>query len=136
MELPPETLHFTIGKNKEAEDWYYAQTKPGTWHLHFNLDQVPASPCRLIIAIAGACKGFMGDRENPILQVLMNGEHVSDTVLVNDSSIYRSATLSGRYRRIVVPISPSLLKAGENTIALQNDNGMIMYDTILLAEML
>ncbi len=136
MNMVPETLHFTVGKDREADGWYYAQTKPGTWYLHFNLDQPPASVCRLIIAVAGACKGFMGDKENPILQVLLNGEPVSQTVLVNDSSVYRSATLSGRYRRIVVPIAPALLKAGENTIALQNGNGMIMYDTVLLAESL
>lgn len=134
MNMVPETLHFTIGKDREADDWYYAQTKPGTWYLHFSLEQPPASPCRLIIAVAGACKGFMGDKENPILQVLLNGEPVSQTVLVNDSSVYRSATLSGRYRRIVIPIAPEMLKAGENMLALQNDSGMIMYDTILLSE--
>lgn len=134
MSLPPETIHFTIGKDQEAKDWYYAQTKNGTWYIHFHLDQPPTYPCRLIIAIAGACKGFMGDKENPLLQVLLNETPVSSTVLVNDSSVYRSATLSGRYRRIVVPISPKLLKAGENTIALQNVGGMVMYDTILMAE--
>lgn len=134
MEMPPETLHFTIGRDREDQDWYYAQTKPGAWYLHFNLEQTPASGCRLIIAVAGACKGFMSNKENPLLQVLLNGETVSETVLVNDSSVYRSATLSGRYRRIVVPVDPKLLKTGENTLELRNGNGMIMYDTILLTE--
>lgn len=134
MSMPPETLHFTVGKDTEAQDWYYAQTKPGSWYLHFNLEQAPSSGCRLIVAIAGACKGFMGDKENPVLRVLLNGETVSETVLVNDSSVYRSATLSGRYRRIAVPVGPELLKAGENTLELRNGNGMIMYDTVLMTE--
>lgn len=47
-----------------------------------------------------------------------------------------SATLSGRYRRIAIPIDPALWKAVENTPALPNGNGMIMYDTILLSESL
>lgn len=132
MNLPPENLDFYLGSSREDQDWYYAQTKPGDWNLHFQLKQLPGSACRLIVAVAGACKGFMSNKENPILTVLLNGRKVNHTVLVNDSSIYRSATLSGRYRRIVIPIDPSLLKAGENTVTLHNDTGMVMYDTILL----
>ncbi len=136
MGMTPETLDFHVGVDKEDTDWYYAQTKPGVWRLRFDLDKPPVSACRLIIAIAGACKGFMGNKGNPLLQVLLNGSVVNETVLVNDSSVYRSATLSGRYRRIVIPVDPGLLRAGENTLSLQNQGGMIMYDTILLAEAL
>jgi len=128
--MVPETLHFTIGSSREAEDWYYAQTKPGNWHLHFRLDTVPTSPCELIIAIAGAKGG--------LLQVFLNGEdeaHLLDQAyLVNDGAIYRSATLSGRYRRIIIPVAPEQLKMGENTVILHNQDGMVMYDTILMSE--
>ncbi len=128
--LVPETLHFTIGSSREADDWYYAQTKPGTWYIHFHLDKLPAAACKLVIAIAGAKEG--------LLKVLLNGEGaehlINETFLVNDGAIYRSATLSGRYRRIEIPITPDRLQAGENTILLENQNGMVMYDTILLLE--
>ena len=83
-----------------------------------------------MIAIAGAKEG--------LLKVLLNGEGaehlINETFLVNDGAIYRSATLSGRYRRIEIPITPDRLQAGENTILLENQNGMVMYDTILLLE--
>ncbi len=130
MGMVPETLHFTIGTDKEADDWYYAQTKPGTWYLHFHLEALPASSCKLIIAIAGARGG--------LLKVFLNGETeenmINETYLVGDSAIYRSATKNGRYRRIEIPIAPELLKKGENIISLANQDCMIMYDTILLTE--
>lgn len=128
--LVPETVHFTIGSSREAEDWYYAQTKPGTWYIHFHLDTVPSAACKLVIAIAGAKGG--------LLKVKLNGEGeeqlINETYLVNDAAIYRSATLSGRYRRVEIPIAPEKLQAGENTILLENQESMIMYDTILLLE--
>ena len=130
MGLVPETLHFTIGESKESEDWYYAQTKPGIWHIHFRLDTLPTAPCKLIVAIAGAKAG--------LFQVLLNGqeeEHLlKETYLPNDGAIYRSATLSGRYRLIEIPIESERLQVGDNTLLLRNQDGMIMYDTILLTE--
>ena len=33
----PAATTFTIGSSVEARDWYYAQTKPGTWTIVFNL---------------------------------------------------------------------------------------------------
>jgi len=128
--MVPETLHFTIGTSRESEDWYYAQTKAGTWYLHFHLEELPSSPCQLIIAIAGGGQG--------LLKVYLNGETEADllkeTFLTGDSAVQRSATLSGRYRRIVIPIDPSSLKKGENTILLCNQDFPVMYDTILLLE--
>ncbi len=129
-QMVPETLHFIIGKNTESKDWYYAQTKPGTWYLHFHLDVIPSAPCKLIIAIAGAKAG--------LLRVTLNGEEeahlVNQTFLVNDGAIYRSATLNGRYRRIEIPIDPERLQTGENILMLHNKEGMVMYDTILMTE--
>lgn len=134
MSMPPETLNFTIGSSKESEDWYYAQSRPGTWYLHFHLEQLPEHTCYLVTALAGACKQDMTNKENPLLTISLNGTELITKNLTNDSSVYRSATLSGRYRRLELPVEPSLLKAGENVIAFRTDSGMIMYDTILMQE--
>ncbi len=130
MNMVPETLHFRLGNSTESSDWYYAQTKQGTWYLHFTLDRFPTSPCRIIIAIAGAKGG--------LLTISLNGEDeahlINETYLTNDGAIYRSATLSGRYRRIIAPVPAALLKTGENVLALTVHEGMVMYDTILMME--
>ncbi|NLW55507.1 MAG: hypothetical protein GX050_02605, partial [Firmicutes bacterium] len=38
-EQVPATLEYVIGQSTEAEDWYYAQTKLGSWTIKFHLDQ-------------------------------------------------------------------------------------------------
>ena len=38
FKIPPAELNFTIGKNKES-DWYYAQTKQGSWNINFTLSK-------------------------------------------------------------------------------------------------
>ncbi|MCD7751473.1 MAG: hypothetical protein LUI10_07005 [Lachnospiraceae bacterium] len=70
----------------------------------------------------------------PTLTVSLNGQTLGISVLVNDAAVYRSATLSGRYRRLVFEVSPEQLKSGENVVELHNMGARIMYDTILLVE--
>jgi rhamnogalacturonan endolyase len=52
-EQVPQTLTYTIGESKENTDWYYAQTKDGTWTVKFNVDERPAGRAYLTASIAG-----------------------------------------------------------------------------------
>lgn len=132
--LVPAELTFRIGENTEADDWYYAQTKPGTWNLIFSMDTISAASYSLTVAIAGICKEVMTDKSEPYLKIFLNGFLIKEATFLNDSSVYRSATRNGRYRRIEIEIDASLLKTGENLISLCNTNCMVMYDTIVFHE--
>ena len=132
MTMVPETVHFYIGQSKEDKDWYYAQTQIGSWYIHFRLDSVPAEECGLIIAIAGAGRNGTDNRDLPCLSVILNENPIGEAVMVNDGAIYRSATISGRYRCLKIPVASDLLRKGENIVELRINGGKIMYDTILL----
>lgn len=128
FDLVPDTLNFTIGKSKTT-DWYYAQTKPGSWNIHFPLTTTYKKTATLTIAIAGAAK-------NPTLQVLVNGTQISTYKPGNDASVYRSAMAGGYYQLLEIPFDSKLLTAGNNTLTLQlpdvKNGGGIMYDAIKL----
>ncbi len=134
MKMVPDTVHFYIGQSKESEDWYYSQNNKGKWYIHFILDEIPKNKCNLIVALAGAARRCPEDREIPNFEISLNEAVVHTTTLVNDGSVYRSATLNGRYRYMKIEISPELLCKGENIVQFQAENGMIMYDTVLLTE--
>lgn len=128
-EQVPDYLEYTIGKSKEAEDWYYAQTKMGTWKVKFNLEQAYTGEGLLTLAIAGVAR-------EPRLQVYVNEKLIGGCSFDNDGTIYRSALRGGRYRLQQLRFPASLLQRGENTISLKlisvGGKGGIMYDTIKL----
>jgi len=131
-EMTPANLTFYIGKSIEAEDWYYAQVKQGIWSISFNLDKKLNGTAYLTVALAAISKRDMTQKEEPYFTISVNGVLIKELTYMNDSSIYRSATLSGRYRKAVIPFSADLLKEGENLVSFFNDNCTIMYDTVLL----
>lgn len=138
MNEVPNDLTFTIGKSKEADDWYYAQPGPadgpdkkpvaGTWNIAFNVAKVPAGNAYLTIPVAGG----PGD-----VTVLLNGQEVGRVTHNDDASVRRAANRSGVYSRFEFSFPASTLKAGANTLSLRTNrssgrfNGM-MYDTIVL----
>lgn len=128
--LPPANLDYTIGKSSENTDWYYAQTKSGSWNIHFNVGKSYKGEATLTIAIAGAAK-------NPPLEILVNNQPAgSFTHLGNDASVYRSAIAGGYYQKLELKFPASLLQQGDNTISFKTPNtkpgGGIMYDAIKL----
>jgi rhamnogalacturonan endolyase len=118
----PADLTFTIGKSKEASDWYYAQ-KSGVWTVKFNLDKTFSGNAYLTIAIAGG-----GGR----VAVSMNDTNIGNLSYGDDASVRRAANRSGRYARNEFTFPASALKQGENTLILHNNGGGLMYDTIVL----
>ena len=125
----PANLTFTIGKSKEATDWYYAQTKQGSWEIKFNINRPLGTECLLTLGLAGSAK-------NPRLEVWVNDTKAGEYYFGNDHTIYRSSILGGYYQQQEIPFAASLLKQGENTISLRLPNvkygGGIMYDAIRL----
>jgi len=128
--LPPADLDYTIGKSKESADWYYAQTKNGSWNIHFTVNKSYSGEATLTIALAGAAK-------NPPLEILVNNQPAgSFNHLGNDASVYRSAIAGGYYQKLELKFPASLLQQGNNTISFKTPStkpgGGIMYDAIKL----
>ena len=109
----PANLTFSVGSSNEAEDWYYAQTKVGTWTIKFDIDD-PNHPFRLTASAAGAANVTR-------INVYVNGTEMANNTWTyqSDGSVYRSAVLSGRYQQHTLDLPAGVLKAGENTIALE-----------------
>ncbi|HVU39319.1 MAG TPA: polysaccharide lyase family protein [Opitutales bacterium] len=128
-QVPPE-LTYTIGKSKEATDWYFAQ-RSGTWTVDFNLDKTYSGNAYLTVAIAGG----QGN-----VELSVNGEPIGGLSYGDDGSVRRSANRSGRYGRNEITFPASLLKKGANTLTLRaqtsdSGNGLInglMYDTLVM----
>ena len=109
----PADLTFSVGSSNEAEDWYYAQTKVGTWTIKFDIDD-PNHPFRLTASAAGAANVTR-------INVYVNGTEMANNTWTyqSDGSVYRSAVQSGRYQQHTLDLPAGVLKAGENTIALE-----------------
>ena len=109
----PANLTFSVGSSNEAKDWYYAQTKVGTWTIKFDIDD-PNHPFRLTASVAGAANVTR-------INVYVNGTEMANNTWTyqSDGSVYRSAVLSGRYQQHTLDLPAGVLKAGENTIALE-----------------
>ena len=130
-EQVPATLTYTIGQSNEKTDWYYAQTKDGTWTVKFNVDKRPAGRVCLTASIAGCAS------EKASIAVKLNGT-VKATWKpgYKDASVYRSALNSGRHYVYTCDFPASELKEGTNLLTFQisgtgGKNG-IMYDCIKL----
>ncbi|MBU3178815.1 hypothetical protein KPL47_21115 [Clostridium estertheticum] len=130
--MVPENLDYVIGKSKEGEDWYYAQTKPGNWNIKFNMDKNYEKRFYLTISIASATKNKIDGKVEPTLVVKVNGKVVKSTDYISDTSIYRSAMKSGWYHLEEVEFDSNILNIGENIITFTTCNAAIMYDTIIL----
>ncbi len=128
MFQPPAQLNYTIGQSKPI-DWYYAQTKEGSWKIQFsNTKQYNDSAC-LTIAVAGCAR-------NPQLDVLVNGKTIKTLKMGNDASVYRSAVAGGYYQLKELIFPSSYLVSGNNIIELRmvqcKSGAGIMYDAIKL----
>jgi rhamnogalacturonan endolyase len=125
LKVPPN-LDFTIGKSDPAQDWYFAQAKPGTWTIHFDMARTFGGDAVLTLGIAGQTK-------NPDLHLLANGKPVGSYSGGNSSALYRSAILGSSYHETkVIRFPASLLHPGANTLTLALARGGINYDVIKL----
>ncbi|MEC5345196.1 polysaccharide lyase family protein [Brenneria populi] len=129
----PANLTFDIGRSDYQRDWYYAQTKPGTWDIRFAMR--PENRAYFLnISLAAASNGSMSNPTAPELAVAVNGKTVQTLKYDNDKAIYRGALQSGRYHLARVPVARELLKTGNNTVSLRLKGGSLMYDIVTLSE--
>lgn len=128
-EIPPANMVYDIDVNSPDNDWYYAQTKEGTWTIKFNVYERYANGVNLTVSFAGATG-------SPELRVNMNDRFFENWDFGNDAAVYRSAVLGGRYQLKTVNIPASALRYGVNYLRLQLQNvgnrGGVMYDCIKL----
>ncbi len=128
----PANLTYTIGQSNEQTDWYYAQTKNGTWTIKFNLDKRPSSGrVYLTVSVAG-CAGT----GNTITAKVNGTQRGQWKPGYKDASVYRSAVNSGRHYLYTCDFINTGLKAGENTVALTlsgcGSKDGVMYDCVKL----
>lgn len=126
----PATLNYIIGESNPATDWYYAQTKNGTWTVTFDLDETYSGKAYLTASAAGATN-------KPKVAVAINGGNSKTWSFgTNDAAIYRSAVLGGRHWLQTHSFPASALKKGRNTITFTmsgiSKNGGVMWDCIKL----
>jgi len=130
-EQVPAKLTYTIGQSNPRTDWYYAQTKDGTWTIKFNLDERPSGRVYLTASLAGCAS------EKASIAVKLNGtQRASWKPGYKDASVYRSALNSGRHYLYTVDLPNTSLLVGTNLLSFQisgtgGKNG-IMYDCIKL----
>lgn len=130
-ELVPKNLIYHVGSN---DDWYYLQDYQGEWKILFDLSNVKDNKnYRLTVALAGGTTAKMTYGMQADISVSLNGKLLGSKPLVNDSSAYRSAVRSGRYRELIFDVSGHNMLTGTNTIGIKT-SGFIMYDTIKLEE--
>jgi rhamnogalacturonan endolyase len=137
----PNPLEFTVGRSNPARDWPYAQTVhkdngravTAKWRIHFTLDRAPAGASTLVLAFAGADRGRVA--------VYANGESAADRVaevtppVEGGNGLVREAVHT-KYSVATVPIPTGRLRAGANTITLEQqstgDASYVMYDAVRL----
>ncbi|XP_033229104.1 rhamnogalacturonate lyase-like [Belonocnema kinseyi] len=130
--LPPANLEFYIGKSDIHTDWYYAQTKPGTWNIRYT-DTVDGQNRILRIGIAAASNGGPTYPGIPTFAVSVNDHLMNEFHYDNDKSIYRSASQSGSFYFQNIKIPSNLVITGDNVVSLTLRDGMFMYDSINLS---
>lgn len=125
----PADLEFIIGQSWEPKDWYYAQTKAGTWTITFELDRDYTGTGVLTVSMS------MEQGGTPTVSV--NG--VSDVVVgtvpsANDSTLSRQADRSGYPRLGTLTFPADVLRRGTNTIAFTRgtSGSGVGWDTIVL----
>ena len=107
----PANVSFLVGRSDPATDWWYAQTKPGKWAVHFNSSGGLAGRAHLIVSSsfqAGA---------TPI--AALNGHRMLGELPVGESStLSRQAVRSGDAQMARLSIPAWHIRAGENVLTL------------------
>lgn len=108
--LVPASLDFTVGKDWEPESWYYAQTEPGVWKVHFPLAKALDGTAYLTVSSSTQGKPptvTVNGTAAAIVGSLPNG---------GDSGISRQADRSAVRVLSVLTFPASLLTVGDNTV--------------------
>lgn len=129
-EQVPANITYIVGDSNPSTDWYYAQTKKGTWTIRFSCSDSYSGTARLTASLAAVTS-------KPTVKVSLNGTAlVTWNWSTNDAAIYRSANQSGHHDLKTLGFSASMLRKGSNTLTLELTNGTgrngVMWDCIKL----
>jgi len=128
-DLPPSDLTYNVGTSKPETDWYYAQTKNGTWTVSFDNASMQSGNANLTVSIAGAAN-------SPKVEVYINDVRKTTWSFGNDASVYRSAVLGGHHEVKKLTFPASDLVVGNNTVKFKiigvGSRGGVMYDYLKL----
>jgi rhamnogalacturonan endolyase len=133
----PHDVDFAIGQSHERTDWNFAQCtvqKDGDWvgtkwNIRFVLPAAPPSgTATLRLALAAAHRA--------VLRVSVNGKQVGLRRVDTDNAMMR-AGIHGQYSQWDVAFASGLLRAGPNTVTLEQQGGRsmqrnVMYDCLRL----
>jgi rhamnogalacturonan endolyase len=128
-ESPPADLTFIIGSSIESQNWYYCQTKKGSWNIQFDVNEVYSGHCVLTLGLAGTSR-------YPELSVFLNSQLIKNYKFGQAQGPYRSAILGNFYEKHELRFPASELQVGTNRLRLMltsvRDGGGIYYDVIKL----
>jgi len=127
--LVPANLNFVIGQSWEPKDWYYAQTKAGTWTITFNIERPLAGTAYFTVASS------VNQGAAPVVAVNGSREGVTGALPGGGgSTLSRQADRSGSYQQATLTFPASKLVMGANTITLTRPGGGngFGYDTLVL----
>lgn len=133
----PKDVNFVIGKSDWRRDWNYAQPPRSiggnrltntTWSIRFDLAQVPKGTATLRLAICGA-------RGGPV-EVAVNGTSIGSTGELPESGVMHRDGIRGVELERDLRFDASLLKPGDNLIALTKQvrtwTDGVLYDYLRL----
>ena len=136
-EQGPANLTWTVGKSS-VSDWYYAQSKLGTWTIQFDLPSLSPAYRNRTALLSVSLAGYS---QSTALTIRVNGNttlgSLSKDNLASDPALYRSGTTSGEWRFIQYPFNGgSVLKAGRNSVSFTVDRYTLwrgfLWDSIIL----
>lgn len=134
----PADLVYRVGTSQPA-DWCFGQTHKGNWTIEFDVPEDPAAADgrtpTLIVSLAGYSSGSSST-------IWANGQHEIGNLtsgtpqLLNDPSLYRSATAAGEWRLFEFEFDAGVLQEGLNTITFQLTRESawhgFMWDSVIL----
>jgi rhamnogalacturonan endolyase len=132
----PVDLTYRIGCSR-PEDWCYVQTHRGNWTVSFRLKELPNPlpvSATLIVSLAGYSTGTSSTiwANNRVIGNLTSGT----PGLLNDPSVYRSATAAGEWRYFEFPFDSNVLTVGENEVKFEVTRNStwkgFMWDSVIL----
>lgn len=139
----PADLTYTVGSSRTG-DWCFAQTQRGNWTIAFEVPEgsgegegagAGGPEATLIVSLAGYATGTsatIAANGGTVIGNLTSGTEK----LLNDPSLYRSATVAGEWRYLEFWFDAGVLKSGSNNITFEVTRNTtwhgIMWDSIVL----
>ncbi|CAN8102445.1 unnamed protein product [Discula destructiva] len=135
----PANLVYTVGTSV-TEDWCFGQTYLGNWTIAFEVAanaSASGSTATLIVSLAGYSTGNGNNADIYVNGLDLVGNLTSGTqYLLNDPSLYRSATVAGEWRHLEFTFDANLLGSGWNNVTFEVTQNTtwrgIMWDSIIL----